>query len=61
MSKAPKTQPAVQLERRVMLSEANPFTLMIEVERLILAGYRLELGADFTMVPWLLHRLPGTA
>lgn len=51
MSKSTKTQPAVQLEPRVMLMESNPHTLMTEVERLILAGYRLELGADLSMFP----------
>lgn len=51
MSKLKTTQPAVKLEPRVMLCEANPHSLMIEVERLLLAGYRLELGADLTMVP----------
>ena len=50
MSKGTK-QTAAQLAPRVTLCESNPHTLMTEVERLILAGYRLELGADFAMVP----------
>lgn len=44
-------QTTAQLEPRVNLCDGNPYTFLIELQRLILAGYRLDLDQMFAMFP----------
>ena len=44
-----KTKTAVQLEPRVILCETNPYTFLVEVEKLILAGYRIDFSSSIDM------------
>lgn len=46
-----KTKQTAQLEPRVNLCDSNPYVFLTELERLILAGYRLDLNEMFTMFP----------
>lgn len=51
MSTKAKTQTAVQLAPRVNLCDNNPYVFLLEIERLILAGYRLNLNEQFDLLP----------
>lgn len=42
MSTKAKPQTAAQLAPRVILCETNPYTFLVEVERLLIAGYRID-------------------
>ena len=48
-----KTKPvqAVQLEPRVSLCDSNPHTFLVELERLIGAGYCIDFNEMTTLIP----------
>lgn len=46
-----KAQTAVQLAPRVNLCDSNPYTFLVELQRLIATGYRLDLEQMFTLIP----------
>lgn len=51
MSSTKAKQTAVQLAPVVALCETNPHGFLIELERLILSGYRLDLEAMVALHP----------
>lgn len=53
MSTRAKTQTAqaVQLEPQVALCQSDPHSFLIELEQLILQGYRLDLEQMVTLIP----------
>lgn len=51
MSTKAKTQSIVQLATQVTLCDSNPYTFLLELQRLVAAGFRLDLGQMFTLIP----------
>lgn len=51
MSTKAKTQAAVQLAPQVTLCDSNPYTFLLELQRLIATGYRLDLEQMTTLIP----------
>lgn len=51
MSTKTTKQTAVQLVPQVALCEQSPYAFLVELERLILAGYRLDLGQMIALHP----------
>lgn len=49
MSTKAKTQTAVQLAPRVTVCESNPHTFLVELEKLIAAGYRIDFQEQATL------------
>jgi hypothetical protein len=50
MSTKAKTQ-AAQPAPQVTLCDSNPYTFLVELQRLIATGFRLDLEQMFTMIP----------
>lgn len=46
-----QTAQAVQLEPQVSLCQSDPHSFLIELEQLILQGYRLDLEQMVTLIP----------
>lgn len=46
-----KKQTAVQLAPQVTLCDSNPYTFLVELQRLVAAGFRLDLEQMFTLIP----------
>ena len=51
MSTSTKKQTIVQLAPTVALCETNPHTFLIELERLIAQGYRIDFSEMLTLIP----------
>lgn len=51
MSSAKTTKQAAQLAPQVALSHQSPHSFLLELERLILAGYRLDEGQMIALHP----------